>query len=276
MNRNTSKIAILGAGRMGSALHRSLANAGRPSTLLSRQQTEREVRESISSSEVVFLCVPDARIASVAQHHADAFHPGQLVAHCAGALTLAELAHAAARGADVGSMHPLCAIASPETSLVGVHAAIAGSDSALTHLRKLAQALEMVPFEVRDADRARYHAAAALAANGLMALTAQSAELLTSCGLDSKQALTALLPLMRSALVALDRRGLPDALTGPIARGDEATIERHLASLSRPNDALIRTTYRALSQTLVTLSSAPPEALDAIAASLDDIDRKLP
>lgn len=275
MDRKALKIAVLGAGRMGGALHRALVRSGFSSALSSRPKSPQAAavtQHNLAEAQVIFLCVPDAQIAPIARQYAAAFHEGQIVAHCAGALDLSALAAAASRGAAIGSMHPLCAIASPETSFAGIHAAIAGDEKAGDFLQQLARAIGMTPFDLNGVDRARYHAAAALAANGLMALAAQSAELFASCGLAPKQALTALLPLMRSAIVALDQKGLPGALTGPIARGDAQVVERHLAALSRPGDAALRDTYLDLSRTLVRLSRAlgasAPEALAAIAAML--------
>lgn len=275
MDRKALKIAILGAGRMGGALHRALTRAGFSSTLSSRPRSPQAVaatERALAEAQVIFLCVPDAQIAPIARQYAAAFHEGQIVAHCAGSMDLSVLSAAAAGGGAIGSMHPLCAIASPETSFGGVHAAIAGDDTARDLLRQLARAIGMTPFELSEVDRARYHAAAALAANGLMALAAQSAELFAGCGVEPRQALAALLPLMRSAIVALDQKGLPGALTGPIARGDARVVERHLAALAKPGDEAALATYLDLSRTLLRLSRAlgasSPESLDAIAGML--------
>ena len=176
--------------------------------------------------------------------------------------------HTPMRSLSMLSFRPLCAIASPETSFVGVHAAIAGDESARARLRELARAIGMTPFEIGEGERARYHAAAALAANGLMALAAQASALFAECGVEPRQALAALLPLMRSSIVALDQKGLPCALTGPIARGDSQVVERHLKALARPGDETARATYRDLSRTLLDLSrqlgAATPESLRVI------------
>ena len=271
MDRKALKIAVVGAGRMGGALHRALTRSGFSSGLSSRPKSAQAVaatHRALSEAAVVFLCVPDAQIEAIARQYAEAFHEGQIVAHCAGALDLSVLAGAASPGVSLGSMHPLCAIASPETSFVGVHAAIAGDESARARLRELARAIGMTPFEIGEGERARYHAAAALAANGLMALAAQASALFAECGVEPRQALAALLPLMRSSIVALDQKGLPGALTGPIARGDSQVVERHLKALARPGDETARATYRDLSRTLLDLSrqlgAATPESLRVI------------
>ena len=276
MDRKSTRIVILGAGRLGGALHRALTRAGFSSALASRPKTPLAVgntRELLSKAAIVFLCVPDAQIGAAAAQYADAFHPGQLVAHCAGALTLSPLEPAARRGVDIGSLHPLCAIASPETSFLGIHAAVAGSDAVRQQLSEVAKAAGMIPFDLNDADRARYHAAAALASNGLMALASHAAGLFESCGLDRKKSLSALLPLMRSAVVAMDQKGLPAALTGPVARGDSEVVLDHLKSLHRPGDDEVRRLYAELSVRLVALSdqlgAASKESLKTAADALN-------
>ncbi len=277
MDRKATKIVILGAGRLGGALHRALTRAGFSSALASRPKTPLAVgntREMLSRAAMVFLCVPDAQIGAAAEQYADVFHPEQLVAHCAGALTLSPLEPAALRGVEVGSLHPLCAIASPETSFLGIHAAVAGSSAAVRQkLSEVAMAAGMIPFDLSDADRARYHAAAALASNGLMALASLAAGLFESCGMDRKKSLSAMLPLMRSAVVAMDQKGLPAALTGPVARGDSDVVLGHLKALHRPGDDEVRRLYAELSVRLVALSdqlgAASKESLKTAADALN-------
>ena len=270
LNRSETKVVILGAGRLGGALHRALNRSGFSSTLISKPRTplaELNAKEVLGRADVAFLCVPDAQVAAAAEAHAEVFHPGQIVAHCAGALTLEALRSVSERGIDVGSLHPLCAIASPETSFV------CGSDDVRKKLSALARSAGMQPFDLVDADRARYHAAAVMASNCVMALASHAAELFQSCGLNAEKSVSALLPLMRSALSAMDQKGLPGALTGPIARGDSDVVLNHLSSLRRPTDGNVREIYAALSKRLVELSSrlgaASPESLQTVSDALD-------
>lgn len=276
MDRKATKVVILGAGRLGGALHRALTRAGFSSTLASRPKTPLAMlntKELLQKAGVVFLCVPDTQVTAVAGQYAEVFTSGQLVAHCAGALSLQALKPVSDRGIQVGSLHPLCAIASPETSFLGIHAAVAGSAAVRERLRELARATGMTPFDLDDSDRPRYHAAAALASNCLMALASHAAGLFESCGLDRRQSVSALMPLMRSAVVALDQKGLPGALTGPIARGDGDVVLRHLEALSRPGDDEVRAIYVDLSRRLVQLSdqlgAASKESLSMVSEALD-------
>lgn len=199
-------IAIVGRGRMGTALSRAL---GAPAPL-GRGADPRDAR-------VVLLCVPDAEIADAAA----SVTPGPLVGHCSGATTLAPLARH-----EAFSLHPLMTVAGHETPFTGAGAAIAGStDRALATARELAERLGMNPFEVADEDRAAYHAAASIASNFLVTLQAAAEQLL---GQDREL----LVPLVRATVENWARLGAGGALTGPIARGDEITVARQRRAIA--------------------------------------------
>jgi predicted short-subunit dehydrogenase-like oxidoreductase (DUF2520 family) len=204
-------IAILGAGRLGHALADALTAAGRPVTGPLRRG------EPVGDAAVVLLCVPDAAIADAAA----AIGPGTLVGHCSGATTLEVFA-----GREGFSMHPLMTV---PAVFAGATAAIAGSTPrALDTARELALALEMTPVAVADADRAAYHAAASIASNFLVTLEGAAERLAATAGVQRG----ALVPLVRASVENWARLGARDALTGPIARGDEATVERHRATIA--------------------------------------------
>lgn len=198
--------AVVGHGRLGTALAAALRAAG--ATVdgpLGRGATA-------STAEVVFLAVPDAEIANAAAHVA----PGRLVGHCSGATTLAPLhGHPEAL-----SLHPLMTVTAAGADFTGATAAIAGTtDAALATARTLATALGMHPVEIADADRPAYHAAASMASNFLITLE-WAAERVG--GVDR----AALAPLVRATVDNWVADGAQAALTGPIARGDEATVSK--------------------------------------------------
>ena len=268
------KVVVLGRGRLGGALTRALRRAG-PVRSFDRPGSERleaRRRRALADAEVVLLCVPDGLVAEVAAAHAGHFCTGQVVAHCAGALDLGPLAPAAARGAHLGSLHPLCAVPSPRTSLAGAAAAVSGDPLASRLLSRLAREAGMRPFALPAGDRALYHAAAVLAANGLVALAAESADLLRRSGLDEQATLAALSSLMGSALRGVEAEGLPGALSGPVARGDAEVVAAHLRALGERGGPRALPLYRALSGTLLELSGrlgrARPGGLGEIAAAL--------
>ena len=205
----TMRCAVVGRGRMGSALSARLgldAPLGRGA--------------DAAGAEVVLLAVPDGEIAAAAA----AVSPGPLVGHLSGATTLAPLAPH-----EAFSLHPLMTVTGAETSFAGAAAAIAGSTPrALATARALAEHLGMRAIEVADADRAAYHAAASIAANFLVALESAAERLAATTGLDR----AALAPLARAALDNWAALGGERALTGPIARGDAETVARQRAAVA--------------------------------------------
>ncbi len=134
-------------------------------------------------------------------------------------------------------MHPLQTIPGPDTALNGAHAAVSGSSPQMIALATgLAEALGMQAFTVREEDRAVYHAAASIASNFLVALEQSAADLLSGIGIEQPREVLA--PLAGRSLENWIAAG-PDALTGPIARGDQATVDRHREALAdRSPDAL--------------------------------------
>ena len=195
------RIQVIGArGRVGSAVSARLA--------------ERGVRLVEDDPELVLLCVPDRAIAEVAAEIA----PGPWVAHVSGATPLAALdPHERRFG-----MHPLQSFSKAlgPQQLDGAWAAVtAESDEARAEGFQLAEVLGLQPFELEDAARAAYHAGAAIASNYLVTLRHAAGALLEAAGAPPE----ALDPLMRGVI----ETGFE--LTGPIARGDWETVERHLA-----------------------------------------------
>jgi predicted short-subunit dehydrogenase-like oxidoreductase (DUF2520 family) len=226
----SAPLAIFGRGRVGRSLARAAEAAGIEVTLMPGEAPG-ECRGAAA-----LLCVPDEAISGAAERIA-AGGPA-LVGHVSGATTLAALAPAAERGARTFSLHPLQTFPDGETPVEGTPAAIAGSDDdALEYARALAEALDMRPFEVPEESRAAYHAAAAIASNLLVALEESAAELLGRIGVEDPRARLAPLVLRTAANWA--ERGSA-ALTGPIARGDRATVQRHRVALAETAPELVR------------------------------------
>jgi len=218
-----SPLLLVGRGRVGGAIGRAAEAAGLEVRLAGRD----DIAELATGCEVALLCVPDAEIAAAAKALAEPAPGVRLVGHTSGATTLAAI------GAPAFSLHPLQTVPDAETDLMGCPAAIAGSDAAAVELaRKLASTLGMRPFEVPEESRAAYHAAAAIASNFLVTLESSAVELLAAAGVaDSAEGRELLTPLVLRTAANWAERG-PDALTGPIARGDGATVESHRAAIS--------------------------------------------
>jgi predicted short-subunit dehydrogenase-like oxidoreductase (DUF2520 family) len=210
------RVAIIGSGRAGTALAAALTAAGvTVDGPLGRGA-------DAGGADVVLLCVPDAEIATAAQ----AVATGPAVGHCSGATGLDVLAPHRAF-----SLHPLMTFPAdgPAPALAGAAAAIDGDGPhTLALARDLAQRLGLVPVALAAEDRAAYHAAASIASNFLVTLEGAAERLAVTAGVERAQ----LVPLVRATVENWARLGAERALTGPIARGDEATVSRQRAALA--------------------------------------------
>jgi len=228
-------VVVLGRGRLGRSLAAALRAAGVTAAL--EPGRERHPGSPLDPNALVVLAVPDGAVPALAVSLAGAAETaaGAAAVHLSGALGLDALSPLAALGHPVGSFHPLQPFpverppAAFHGSLVGVDASDPGL---LARLEALAAALGARPRRVRDEQRAAYHAAASLAANLLVALADQSRLVFRSIGWADADALDAVRSLMRGSLEALDAVGLPEALSGPMRRGDAGTVARHVAALA--------------------------------------------
>ena len=215
-------VHVIGTGRAGGAIRARLVERGLRVS---------DGREPDPDADLILVCVPDSAIAEVAANVA----VGPWIAHVSGATHLAALDPHERRF----SVHPLQTLTrdrGPE-QLDGAWAAIsAESPDAMARARWLAEALGLRPFEVADADRTLYHAAAVIGGNFLVTLHDVAARLLTEVGAPPE------------AIVALMTRTIENGfdLTGPIARGDWSTVDAHLDALAQRDPDLVPL-YRALS-----------------------------
>jgi predicted short-subunit dehydrogenase-like oxidoreductase (DUF2520 family) len=212
VNSPTRRLAIVGRGRVGSALARAFAAAA--------IEVEGPLgRGERPTSDVVLLCVPDAEIAAAA-----AGIEARFVGHTSGATPLGSLQF---------GLHPLQTIAGPETELAGAACAIAGSTpEALEMARGLAEAIGMEAFEIDDEARAAYHAAASIASNFLVTLEWMAERVAAAAGIGPEAARRMLAPLVRQTVENWADLGPAAALTGPVARGDEVTVARQRKAIA--------------------------------------------
>jgi predicted short-subunit dehydrogenase-like oxidoreductase (DUF2520 family) len=216
------RVVVVGAGRVGVPLAAALRHAG----LAVEGPLGRG--EAPGPGDAILLCVPDAEIAAAAEAVAGA---APLVGHTSGATPLGALAPA---GAERFGLHPLQTFApgaGPE-SFRGAGAAVAGSTPrALDLAVSLARLVGMQPFEIDDEGRAAYHAAASLASNFLVTLQAAAESIAAGAGLEPAEARALLVPLVRGTVDNLAELGPERALTGPVARGDHATVASQRAAV---------------------------------------------
>jgi predicted short-subunit dehydrogenase-like oxidoreductase (DUF2520 family) len=219
-----SRIGVVGAGRLGTALAAALRESG-------CEVDGPAGRGEVPRGEAIVLCVPDSEIGAAAARVAGA---APLVGHTSGATPLAALEPARAAGAAVFGLHPLQTFtgAGDRDRFAGAGCAVAGSTpEALAAAAALARRLGMRPFELPEEGRAAYHAAASIASNFLVTVEAAAEEAAAGAGLEAAEARALLAPLVRASVENWAALGPERALTGPVARGDEATVAAQRAAL---------------------------------------------
>jgi predicted short-subunit dehydrogenase-like oxidoreductase (DUF2520 family) len=290
-------LAIVGAGRAGSALAAALARAGWTIAAVAARRPARaralarrcgaplatsDAAAAARAADAVILAVPDRVLPGLARalaRDAGDLHddlaggadgagiaaggarghgkgagrarnvgrarPPIVALHTSGASGASALAPLRARGWSVGSFHPLLSFGKPAARrsaagarraaslFEGATIAVDGDPAARRLARRLAASLGAHPLAVPAEGRAGYHLAACFAANYVVTLVWDATRLLEEAGVPRRRTLAALLPLIRSTVANLERDGLPDALTGPVARGDDVTLARHAALLRR-------------------------------------------
>lgn len=268
----TPSVAIIGAGKVGSALARTWAAHGiRIPVIASRTLAHAEALasevgasattweyEAAEQADLTVLSVPDDIIDSTIIRTASIRWAGKAVIHTSGAHNLDTLAFLKARGAMIGSMHPAYPFAHRNVqpdALRGVTFALESSHPELAEwLYDLVSAAEGHALPLRPDQKRLYHAALTLTSNYAVTLYAASRRLLQSIGAEDETADAALLALFSGTLDNLREHGIPDALTGPLVRGDIGTIEAHLEGLSGQQDLV--SAYLALARLTLPLLEA--------------------
>lgn len=273
-------VFILGAGRAGRGLSRALRASGVRVTGLHGRHAEREpdaisagpLPATISSADVVLVAVRDGQLLEALGELARApLAPEAAVLHVSGSAE-PSLEALRSEGHPCGTFHPLAPLADPARAgelLRGAWIGIDGDAGAVAVAEELAAKLGAHTLRIPAGEKAVYHAAAVIASNFPTVLAALAAQLLTKIGIDEREAWGAIRALMRGAVANLDTDLPARALTGPIARGDAGTVEKHLAALS-PEPG-VRALYATLSIAAIELArqgGADERALGEIARVL--------
>jgi len=225
------RVFVFGAGKVGAALARALRGAGLETTL----RAARKGLPRTLDADVIVLAVRDRDVRPTAERMRDSgvVPRRAVVVHVAGALDAEALAPLRGSCAGVGQMHPMISFASrrgaPDLARGNVH--VQGDASAVGRGKMLARLIGMTPRSIPDLDTIAYHAAAGLVANGAAALAAVGAQLLVRAGVPREVAPKMLGPLLRSVADNVETLGFPEALTGPVRRGDAGGVEKHLSTL---------------------------------------------
>lgn len=265
------RLGFIGAGTVGTALAVRLSSKDyRVIAVSSRSQTSaRKLAQAVSgchalnsnqavadTAELIFITTPDDAIASVASEIQ--WHRGQSVVHCSGALSTDILESAKKLGVQVGAFHPLQTFASVKQAIENIPGstfAVEAEEPLLSILKDMATTLDGHWIELKANDKVVYHAAAVIACNYLVTLVKLATDLWQSFNIPQSQAAQALLPLIRGTIHNIDTVGIPQCLTGPIARGDIETIKKHLDALQKVAPALL-STYQELGLQTIPIALA--------------------
>jgi predicted short-subunit dehydrogenase-like oxidoreductase (DUF2520 family) len=280
------KLGFIGAGTVGTALAARLAGRGYPVVAVSSRSRVSAQRLAQAASDcqvfasnqavadnagLIFITTPDDAIASVAAEVK--WNPGQSVVHCSGADSVDILQPAREAGAKVGAFHPLQTFASPQQAMENIPGstfALEAEEPLLGTLKDMAAALEGQWVELKSSDKVLYHAAAVLACNYMVTLTKLATDLWQTFGVPPPQATKALIPLLRGTLHNIETIGIPQCLTGPIARGDVGTVNKHLDALKSTAPHLV-STYRELGRQTIPIAVAKGKINQSQAKELQTI-----
>lgn len=255
-------VAIIGAGRVGSSVGYLLAKAGYPvvsiaartaasaekaAAFIGEGKPMADAASAASGAKLVFITTPDRTIREVCEVIRRAIEPGAIIIHMSGAHSLDLLSAAKARGAHRAVIHPLQSLATREQgikNLPGSYFRIEADPEALETARELVKALGgielfMPKWSSGKDSAALYHAGAVTVSNYFVALIDYGLKFYQALGADKKEALKAVLPLIRGTLHNIETLGIPEALTGPIMRGDAETVGDHLDAMRKRTPELI-------------------------------------
>ena len=286
MSDGHPKLGFIGAGRTASALAHALSGAGydivavasrTPASAAALASTLPSAHAMVTAqdaadvSDLAFITTPDAAIESVAASLR--WRIGIAVIHTSGVETRALLQTAADQGAATGSLHPLQTFADRRqgtASLAGSIFAVEAEGSLRKTLLDMVEALHGLAIELAAEDKALYHASAAFASNYAITLMQMASGIWLEFGWGRDRAVQALLPLMQGAVQNLEALGLPKALTGPIARGDAGTVQRHIEALTAREPSLVAP-YKELGLQTIGVAQAQGGLSESAAAEIKSI-----
>lgn len=272
-------IGIVGAGRAGAGLAVALTRAGYRVRLHGRSPIDLPAAIDfgyggkphwLGDVDALILAVPDDTLGELARELAcdSRIAAVPVVLHLSGVLDSSILEPIAECGCAVGSLHPLQSLSDSETAaerLRGAAVAIEGDPQATQLAGELAAALEMTPLRVNSDAKPLYHAAAVFASNYLVVVAATAQRLLERAGVSSEAARAALVPIIRGTIENIVRAGAAGALTGPVARGDSATVRKHLDVLP-PDEAAL---YRALGSAALNIARLDKDEWESLKRELE-------
>ena len=282
------KLGFIGAGTVGTALAVRLNSKGyQVVAISSRSQTSAENlaraikgchgfnnnQDVADASELIFITTPDDAITTVVSQIK--WHAGQSVVHCSGADSADILEPAKKLGAYVGVFHPLQTFANAKQAIENIPGStfvVEAETPLLDTLKDMATTLGGHWMELKASDKVLYHTAAVIACNYMVTLVKLATDLWQTFSIPPHQATQALLPLIRGTIRNIDTVGIPQCLTGPIARGDIGTIKKHLDALQKKAPGLL-SIYRELGLQTIPIALAKGRISEEQAEELQTILR---
>jgi len=251
---NDTNITVLGLGAVGRSLSIALHNSGYTiKSLLSRNENrKKELPSELHSlfsiytgdgeaelGDIIFICVSDNAIRDVAVQLAETYNlNGKMLVHCSGNFTAEILQTAEVQNIKTAAFHPLKSFAGqPETNpFKGIYIDIEAQKPAVNILSGIARNLGAFPFEIKAAAKPFLHIASVIASNYVVTLLDIASETSEMGGIKRSEVQKALLALLRGTLQNIEKSGVEKALTGPLARGDTKTIQKHIQILEQNPD----------------------------------------
>ena len=252
------RIGFVGAGKVGFSLGKYMSErnvcvsgyysreleSARQASVFTQSKYYETLEEIIESSDALFLTVPDGAIENVWNSIKTYSLTGKFICHCSGVMTSAVFSEIDQMGAFGYSIHPLFAVHSKLQSNQEISQAfftIEGSKEYIHYWQDFFENLGNPVRVIRAEQKVLYHSAAVFASNMVTGLFETGVQLLMECGFDRESGESALKPLFLHNCLSVSRVGAKDALTGPVERADEKTIQKHLAVLpEREREIYIR------------------------------------
>ncbi|MBI5806429.1 prephenate dehydrogenase/arogenate dehydrogenase family protein [candidate division TA06 bacterium] len=243
-------LALIGAGKLGTSLALALHQKGYQIIAVAdvNEGAAREAAQALGAplatadpdaagkeADLVILAVPDSAVKTVAENLAakQAFKKGQIVCHTSGFLPSGILVSLKLFGVFTLSLHPFVSIARKMQagSLAGAYFALEGDAVAVEQAREMVAALDGFSITIKPQDKALYHAAGAMASYLAVALWLGAKQALIKAGADEESAGQMMAGMVHSLEGNIKLNGLTGSLTGPVMRGDLATVQGHLQAL---------------------------------------------
>jgi predicted short-subunit dehydrogenase-like oxidoreductase (DUF2520 family) len=288
------RMIFIGAGPVGLTMARLFYNAGHKIVhFLSRDEKNQQKAKKFSHTlktghsfsevnedfDILFISTPDDTIGEVAERIASQIKSGVnlYAGHFSGSIPSSVLQPLKNKGCRIGSLHPLQTFASPEETIntfAGTYICVEGDNEAVNLFSQLATDIGGNPFSISTNKKPLYHAAAVIACNYLVTLINEAQRLLQEIGINKESSAKMLLPLIEGTIKNIETVGIPKALTGPIARGDVATLLNHIENIKEKTPEFLAL-YVILGLKTIEVSQAKRDITDETARNMKQLFQKV-